>query len=61
MKTAKLLLEVEYDPAFTTPDELAGALDTLMDKALGECGTLDSLGEIEVGEFFPLEEDPRKQ
>lgn len=60
MKTAKLLLEVDYNPDTIDPDQLAEELDRVLKTGLSTPGILDACGEVEVGEFFPIEEDPRK-
>lgn len=60
MKTAKLQLTVEYDEEVTDPDSISAALDKVLETGLSTPGILDEVGCPEVGEFWPLEEDPRK-
>ena len=48
----KLTLEIDYDPVVTDPEELANAMDRLLETALSSPGILQEYGHPKVGEFF---------
>jgi hypothetical protein len=56
--TAKLEVEVTYDPEVTDPEGLATALDRLLGHALSTPGIFEDYGNPEVGEFVPVAKEP---
>jgi hypothetical protein len=52
MKTAKLIVKIEYDDKVTDPESVASALDTLMETAMSIPEVLDEYGNPRVGPFF---------
>ena len=59
MKTAKLLLSVEYDETKTDAEAVATALDRLLETAMSTPDILSEYGPVDVGEF--LIDDPDSQ
>jgi hypothetical protein len=58
-KTTNLEVSVEYDPEVTDPEELASALDRLMETALSTPDILAEYGNPRIGEFF-ISTEPSK-
>jgi len=46
-----LTLDVEFDPAVTTAEAVAEALDILLSTAISTEGVLDDCGDVQVGNF----------
>jgi hypothetical protein len=57
MAKTTLTLDIDYDPDQTDPEELACAMDRLLETALSTPGILDDYGNPRIGEFFVLEGD----
>jgi hypothetical protein len=54
--TAKLFIDVTYDPDLTDAESLAVAADRLLETAMSTPGILDEYGGPKLGEFFVAEE-----
>lgn len=52
MQTAFLQISIEYDPALTDAEAIAGTADTLLETALSIPGVLDEYGNPRFGRFL---------
>lgn len=59
-QTAKLYVEVQFDPEMTDAESLASAFDNLMKIALSTPEILDDYGNPGVGEFYAIGETPTR-
>lgn len=55
-RTCILTVEVDYDPELTCPEEIASALDHLVDTALTTSDLLGECGDPEIGSFYYSDE-----
>lgn len=60
-KTVKFLVDVEFDGDTTDAESLAGALSTLMETALSTPGVLDEYGPVDVGSFYPGQDEESEE
>lgn len=56
-KTAKLCLEIDYDPVITDAEQVADALGALMQNALSTPDVLSEQGNPHIGAFAVLYEE----
>lgn len=59
-QTAKLYVEVQFDPEMTDAESLASAFDNLMKIALSTPEILDDYGNPSVGEFYAIGSTPTR-
>jgi hypothetical protein len=52
MEQATLKLDIQFDPAVTDAESVAGALDMLLEMAMSTPGILDEYGDVRVDEFL---------